>query len=324
MEIQNDDGSFEVKFLYASQVEKGWLSWGNTAYDTATVMLALLSCKAEKAKNIVAKGQKFILAQSLDHLVWKFSSSQNYDPMPYDSDATAICSYVLNQLGVQINNKSLLNAFIDNENNYKTWIVPKQPTKVIPITTFLKIYQNNAKALLFNKLNISLNDREFAMNCNILLHTGVMEANKLVWQKLVNDFKNFNIECRYYDVFYGVYAYARLYALEKHKDLFISTKLIEHHFDKLMDTLDLNQFSLRPLFLANAILFFQLKSEKYQTLMKHCLSFIEEEVYKTPAPYYSSNLIHDKNEATNTPVNYFGSSALNTSLCLEFLNLYSK
>jgi hypothetical protein len=147
-ECQNIDGSYEAQFYFPSQPQKGWIRWGDTAYDTATILLAILPVKTEKATKIIEKGNNFLLKESLHKKLWRFCSGQGYDPLPYDSDATAICSFVLNSSGYKLNNKKLLNCFIDNDHNYKTWIIPKFPNKHLSLNTFIRVSYGNSKALL--------------------------------------------------------------------------------------------------------------------------------------------------------------------------------
>lgn len=321
-ENQNKDGSFEAKFHFPSQPEKGWISWGNTAYDTASVLLAILPVKSEKATKIIASGNKFLIAESLHKKIWRFCSGQGYDPLPYDSDATAICSFVLNKCGYKINNKEFLNCFIDASHNYKTWLIPKLPNNHLPLSTFLRMISGNLRALAFNKLNISVHDREFAMNCNVLLHTGKVIKNLAVWSKIRDDFKNDTLECRYYNQYYSVYAYARLFSLGGHNELILSKNLILEKICNLHSQLDCNTFTLNHVFLANTILYFNLRINHYKGLADTCFSHIAAESYKNPAPYYSSNLLLDKHPEKAEPINFFGSAALNTGLYIEFLNLY--
>jgi hypothetical protein len=319
-ECQNIDGSYEAQFYFPSQPQKGWIRWGDTAYDTATILLAILPVKTEKATKIIEKGNNFLLKESLHKKLWRFCSGQGYDPLPYDSDATAICSFVLNSSGYKLNNKKLLNCFIDNDHNYKTWIIPKFPNKHLSLNTFIRVSYGNSKALLFNKLNISIDDREFAMNCNILLYTGKTPKNQAVWDKIKNDFKNDKIECRYYNRFYSIYTYARLFGLGVHQELFISRSLVLERINYLYRQLNPKIFSLNHVFLTNTILFF--KINLYKDLAETCFSHIATGNYKNPAPYYSSNLIFDKHPDKAEPVNVFGSASLNTSLYIEFLHLY--
>jgi hypothetical protein len=322
--IQNKDGSFEVKFHYPSQPGKGWISWGNTPYDTASVLLSVLAIDTETAREIVAKGNEFLLGSSLNRKVWRFSAGQGYDPLPYDSDATALCSWVLKQSGYTIVNKELLNSFIDEDQNYKTWLLPKFPSRQLPVGTFLQMLYGNARALLFNKLNISHRDREFAMNCNILLHTGKMKSNLGVWNKIKTDFANHTIERRYYDLFYSIYAYARLFYRGEHEDLFLSGKIVAAHVDRLYGMLDHTSFKLQDVFLANTLLYFGQDRHAHQQLMDRCFTHIKDGRYKTPAAYYSSHNMLDTHPETGEALNVFGSPALTTALYLEFLQLYGK
>lgn len=323
--IQNKDGSFEASFYFPSQPEKGWAKWGNPSYDTATIVLSLLGLKIDKAQGIITKANQFLIDDSLDKKAWKYPSGQGYEPLLYDTDATAICSLVLASCGHEINNKSFLNSFIDKDNNYKAWIMPKLPIKNCSLSTFIKIKYNNFKALHYNKLNISIHDREFAMNCNVLLYTGITETNKKVWIKIKNDFEKNKIECRYYDYFYALYAYSRLYKTANQKDLLISSKIIAKHLITLYTLYgnqNNNQFNLKHIFLANTIMQFEVSVESHEPLIQFCFSQIIDGKYKELAPYYSSNLIFDKHPEKSEPINFFGSSGLTTCLYIEFLRLY--
>jgi hypothetical protein len=141
-----------------------------------------------------------------------------------------------------------------------------------------------------------------------------------LYYKIKNDFKNDKIECRYYNRFYSIYTYARLFGLGVHQELFISRSLVLERINYLYRQLNPKIFSLNHVFLTNTILFF--KINLYKDLAETCFSHIATGNYKNPAPYYSSNLIFDKHPDKAEPVNVFGSASLNTSLYIEFLHLY--
>lgn len=321
--IQNENGSFNGMFFYPSRPEEGWISWGNIPYDTATVLLSLhFTENSSLSLSLIAKSKKFLLSTSLDKLAWRFPPSQGYDPLLYDIDSTAICSYALSLAGTKLHNKSFLNYFINTEHNYLTWMLPKIPSIKFPFKTFIKMYFEGRKALTMNKLNISLTDWEFAINCNVLLYVGKTKENALVWNNLIKDFKNNTIECRYYSKHYSIYSYARLYALGGHNELLISKNLVLNTINELYESLDNETFNLNHLFLLNTILYFKLNFRNYNNLLNLCIFNLKNQANIDPIPYYSSNIIYDKHPDKNEPVNYFGSSALTASLFLEFMNLY--
>ncbi len=322
--IQNGDGSFESSFYYSLYPEKGWISWGFPPFDTAVILQTLIPLNNDKLESTISKGTSFILSQSLDRLIWRYSSGQGYSPLLYDTDATAICSHVLNLQGYNIDNKILLDCFIDSENNYKTWVIPQFLKTKMPFLTFLKLTVETFKSLNFNKLNISLDDREFSMNCNILLYMGKTNSNNMVWKKVMSDFENNTIECRYYNKYYSVYAYAKLFSVGNHQELFLSEPIIMNKIDIFYEELKFKKFSLDHLFLLNSILFFKINLNNYYDLLKLCIESLQNDFFKLPFSYYSSNIIYDKNLEGSEPVNYFGSSALTTSVFLEFLYLYDR
>lgn len=323
-EIQSEAGGFEAKFYFPSHPERGWQTWGYSPYDAASVLLSIQSIPSVVLSRVRAKGNQFLINSGLDNKVWKYTSGQGYDPLLYDTDATALCSYVLEKNAYNINNRNLLNEFINQHHQYNTWITPLWPSRNIPLTTYVKINWNNLKALLFNKLNISKTDCEFAMDCNILLYTGKMSKNERVWRKVADDFKTGKIAGRYYDRFYSIYAYARLYYYGQHSNLFLSEDIVAKHLDDLSLLLNRSTFSLQHVFLANTLLFFGVDLSKHNQLIAACYTHLKEEQYKKLAAYYTSNALFDKNPVTGGPINVFGSSALTTSLYLEFLALHHK
>ncbi len=322
--IQHDDGSYQSFYFYSANQKKEWISWGFPPYDTAVVILALQSINNNKSSNIISKSINFLLNQSLDKRIWKYSSGQGYNYLLYDTDATAICSTVLKKSDYNIDNIPFLDCFIDKENNYKTWITPNFTKTKIPFKTNLKLVIHNIKALYLKKLNISLSDKEFSMNCNILLYTGKTKANTEVWNKVINDFKNNTMECRYYNKYYCTYSYAKLYSEEKYDELLLPEQLILKQIDALFNDLRNREFSIDHLFLLNSVLLFKIRLYNYTDLLTICVKNLKEGAFRLAFPYYSSNIIYDKNLDNDEPVNYFGSSALTTALFLEFLTLYNK
>lgn len=315
--LQNSDGSFDTFFFPSFPKESKWRLWNkknNPPIDTASILIILLKLNTAITKKILNKGCEFLIKSSFKRKFWKYSNNLSFKIiMPFDIDSTAQCSYVLLNKGTKFYNITDINCSLNKEMNYKAYPIFKNN---------LFFYLQNRRATIFKKSNqmALIDDWETGITCNVLLYLGKIEENKNVWSKLKEDFENMDIETNYYSLHYSIYAYARLICYGNHAEMNPSKEKLKVIINDLYEQLEYENESLDFLFLANAILFFNLDIHEHSKLIKYCVTKLEEKKHTDIAIYYSGNSKISTPE-TNA---YFGSPGMTCSLYLEFLNLYRK
>lgn len=314
--IQNEDGSFDTMYLQPHfQPEKGWLKWQkNAPVDSASVLIPLLFLDIPKAKEIVQKGVVFLQKTSFADKIWRYAPTDEF-AIPYDTDSTAQCSFVLSKCGFKIDNKRLLNSLINTENHYDLFIL-REKNILLPFLTRRKFRKENLNMTPFDKLGSEKDDWDFATSCNCLLYIGKNAINNRVWSEIKKNFDNLDFHTTYYDIPFSIYAYARLLGYGNHNELMPKKITIDKLYSMYNDS------SLNKLLLINSLLFFGVVENL--PLIETCINEIRQGKYKENAPYYSSHLRLNSDPHTKTPYTFFGNSAITCSLYLEFLHLCKK
>lgn len=328
--IQNDDGSFDTMFLQPHyNPSKGWMNYaGNSPYETAFPLTALTFLYSEKAQQITQKGIKYILDKSLDTFLWTYAYPSKNALVPYDTDSTSLCSYVLEKNGYSVKNKDFLNEFIDNKAYYLFYIWNAKCSTKIPWFTYWKLRYRNWQTR--NSLNIinnglQLSDSEFTSTCINLLYLGKSKTNEAVWQKVIATFNNKSIDFLYYiDLYHAIYAYARLVGYGNHKELAQNRVVVNDYLGQLRKQLNADAISPQNILLMNTILLFDVDLLPYEQHVEMCFDKVIQGEYTKNAAFYSSNVKTDFQPGTNRPSTYFGSPAITCTLYIEFLNLYRK
>ncbi|MBL7776846.1 MAG: hypothetical protein JNK66_00980 [Chitinophagales bacterium] len=326
--IQNADGSFETLCLQpAHRPADGWFKYfGNSPHDTAVTCIPLLKMQHKKAKNILLKAGTFIRNESLDGLLWRYPSEGNFDLVPFDTDSTSLCSYLLEKLGYIIENKHFLVQQIDSTSYFPFYIFHKGIPPHLPIKTALKLWWFNRKAI--NSTNVTnrgllLDDSEFCSTCVNLLYLGNEQATKPVWNRINTEFESMQIDFLYYiDIYRAFYFYSRLASYEKFSNCSFVESTILQYKKKLSASDWLERSPLNHLLLSIGLLLF--KTDLPEELTTLCFHQILNKNYTLPQPLYSSNVKTDFDKNTNQPHSYFGSPAITTALYLEFLHLYKQ
>src|SRR5690606_640676 len=122
--IQNVDGSFDTMYIQPYyNPEKGWMHYaGNSPYETAFPLTILQNLQSITAEKIVAKGTKYIKKKSLDNFLWTYAYPSKKDLVPYDTDSTSLCSIILENQGIRINNKGFIDSLINANGYYPFYI----------------------------------------------------------------------------------------------------------------------------------------------------------------------------------------------------------
>jgi hypothetical protein len=328
--IQNDDGSFDTMYLQPYyNPDKGWMNYaGNSPYETAYPLTVLTLLQSAKSQKITKKGIQYILDNSLDNFLWTYSYPSKNALVPYDTDSTSLCSYVLEKNDYSVSNKNFLNEFIDSKSYYLFYIWNTRFDAKIPFVTHLKLKWRNWKTRnssnITNKI-LQLNDSEFTSTCINLLYLGKSKENENVWQKIQGVFKNKTIDFLYYiDLFHAIYAYARLIGYGHHKEMIPNLELLDEYLTLMAEKLDKKSYSPQSVLMMNTILLFDIDLAKYQSHIQTCFNEIAQEKYKHNTAFYSSNSATDTQPGTTMPNTYFGSPAITCTLYLEFLNFYRK
>lgn len=326
--IQNADGSFDTLCLQpAHRPEDGWFKYfGNSPHDTSVTCIPLIRMQHEKAKSILLKASTFILSESLDGLLWRYPSQGDFDLVPYDTDSTSLCSYLLEKQRHTVANKQFLVQQIDNKFYFPFYIYYKGIPPHLPALTALKLWWFNRKVInstnLLNK-GLLLDDSEFCSTCVNLLYLGNEQATKQVWNRINKEFENMQVNFLYYiDAYRAFYFYSRLASYEKFDQCKYSTTTIAKYQRYLSAPDQLSDSPLNHLLLANGLLL--LKMDLPAGIVEYCFAQICNKKYMQPLPLYSSNAKTDFDTHTNQPHSYFGSPAITTALYLEFLHLYKQ
>lgn len=318
---QKYNGGFESLFIKSSNLNQNkWHSWGVTPYETASVMIAIKGIEHDIKDRIIKRATNYLISAGFNNKLWRFSSSQGYDPMPYDVDASALATYALNTNNFPVDNEKLLNSFIYKD-NYKTWIVPSIRTKGLPPIQLFKAFVESQKAFRYNDLKVSKDDYEFAMNCNVLLGIGVSNENIRVFNKLINDIRNKNIVTLYYDIEYAYYAFARL-CFHRNIPLESSTKkeIIDTVYNKIQ--IEKDNFNIIEIIMCmNTLIMFGVNQADLDWMIEKFKLGLSNKLYMHNYPIYSCNKVLDIDKDTGLPLNYFGSCSTTCALFLESLYL---
>ena len=327
--IQNKDGSFDTMYLQPYyNPDKGWMKFPvNAPYDLACCLIPLLTVKSEKSKLVIEKGKEFILAKAFEKKLWSYPILSDEYLHFYDTDSTALCSFVLEQTHCFVANKNLLNQFIQGT-DYNVFIVPHKPVKQLSIVGFIKLLMHNKKVKKGRAWTNNLmraDDQDFIVTCNNLLYIGETEANRNVWKATKDKFFSKQLSYSYYPTLYHcLYFYARLCAFSKHQTMIPDDNTLQHYIIELYPNLKVEDSPMHRILLMNGLLFMDKNLNEHESLIENCLKDISKELFKESYPLYSGNIHTDRQTGTNLPNTYFGSPAITCSLYIEFLNLYRK
>jgi cytochrome P450 len=160
--------------------EKGWHITAPSPFVHANVIFSLMNLKHGGLESVIEKGIEFIQSEKEYGNVWRFwklgTANNNVPP---DIDDTAICSVVLERLGIHLDNKKLLEGNIEANGVLKTWIYPKlsdffkRPRLSYKWWREKQYYQPTVDANLLN-----LNDFELGVMANTLLCLGENSITK--------------------------------------------------------------------------------------------------------------------------------------------------
>lgn len=324
--IQNEDGSFDrMKFQPNSEKPEWTLHSKSASYDTAVPLLPLQFMNSRNIEDLTRKGIECIQRESLNNFLWTWPGPH---PVPYCTDDTSMCSYLLEKNGIIVKNKEFINEFIDEKLYYYFFIWPKKKSKNIPWYVHLKLIKRNKrirKSQHFALREIMLTDSEFSSTCVNLLYLNKNSKNQNVWEALYKRFVDRDINFIYYvDLFHAVYFYSRLCYYGNHKSLIPDSKTVNQYIFDLYHEIDENSDLPKNILLMNSILFFRLDLEKHDNLISQCINDIQSEKYKCSSIYYSSHIPTSSRPKESIYYTCYGSPAITCSLYIEFLNLYRK
>lgn len=329
--IQNYDGSFDTMYIQPFyNPDKGWMKVeSNAPSDIAYCLIPLLQIQSNEASQIVEKGADFILSKSFGKKLWTYAALSDKYLLFYDTESTSLCSYVLEKSRkLKVNNKILLNQFVNNQNSYNLFIDFHKPLRQLSIISQIKLYLHNQKVKngsLLKDDKMRIDDFEFSVTCNNLLYIGKTKTNKSVWSKLKKDFIENNIKRLYYPtVFHCIYCYSRLCGYGNYIDMIPEKNIINKYISELFEQLKKEERPLHRVLLANSILFLNIDLNEHFDFLNNCFSDIAVDKYKETTPMFSGNIKTDTQPNTCLPNTYFGSPAITCSLYIEFLNLYRK
>lgn len=320
--LQNPDGSFTTYYLQEDfQPGCGWLEYpANSPFCTASTILPLLRIKSSMSCDMLLSATDFLKSLALNGKLWRFADFGVEYAVPYDSDSTALASFVLEECGEKLENKVLLSNQINTDKHYDLWLRPKR----IKLDDF-KVWLHNRhaqKCIPLTSGAIQFGDYEFTVTCNNLLYAGESVANKPVWENVRGLFAKAEFGRLYYPSdFNAIHAYSRAHFYNNAVSATSSSVTFEV-LKSLRSSVDNDGRFIDYLLLAISILYLDNEKDEFCGLFEKCFEQVTEGLYERVVPLYCSNLHTDLQPDGNSPNTYFGSAATTCSLYLEFLNLY--
>ena len=326
-QIQNKDGSFDTMCLQPYFCPgKGWFNFTNNApYDTATTLIPLFNINNQEAQEIIENAIRFIKKNCYYNKLWTYAYLSDEYKIPFDTDSTSLCSYVLSKKKISIDNKAFLNSLINKHNNYPFYIWPRKFSKQLSFFENVKLFLRNKKIKKLKPIlqdDMRIDDWEFSSSCVNLLYLGKSKENESVWKFVHSTFQSQSIDYLYYiDTFHSTYLYSRLLHYGKH-EIKYSKEFLKRMFADLVKKINHENCNFKRVLLVNSFLFFNYPDKELNNLIEQIFDSIKNESYKKNSAFYSSNVKTDAQPKTNIPNTYFGSPGITCSLYLEFLNTY--
>lgn len=303
----NENFEFPTFEFYPNH-DKSTQDW-HTTYPSpfihSNILYSLINSEAIN-ENLIQNGVRFLLNAKEKGDVFRFWKLENsLNKVPPDIDDTAICSFVLEKMGHQINNKKTLLKNIKKDGRILTWILPSW--NLFLTNPLLCIKLLSEKKAVFNTVKSGMlhpSDNEIGVSANALMYLGENKKTQkaidhciLTWEK-DNDSHHF-----YESKIVVAYHFARAY-----KEGITSFKNTSNSIEKLI-LKEKNSYCFAELLLSFLCLdYFNcndlLKNEIKEQIIKKCNS--DYTIFEN-YPYFTSK---DRNY-------YAGSYCLTASWFLE-------
>lgn len=324
--LQNPDGGFDTMFLQSHyHPNEGWMKFGSSTFDAALVAIVLNNLQSDTARSVVAKVVPFIAQNSFLGKLWAYASLNEMYPHYFDTDSTALCSFVIEQNGGEVLNKEIISQMSDGK-GYSVFVGLKGIIPTESILFHCKLFLHNMKVkrgLAYKNNLMRLSDTDFVVTCNNLLYLGEGNWDAGVLEQIKKAFISGNLQRMYYPSrASAVHAFSRLCffrGLELDIDRTKLNRLLKWWFDEI----DPNGATAKyeTLLLGTSMLYLGLDISQFENEIESCARVaLREELVEMGV--YSGNLKTDLQPDGKTPNSYFGSKAITGAAYVEFLNFY--
>ncbi|MES2690355.1 MAG: cytochrome P450, partial [Bacteroidota bacterium] len=303
----NEFPSFE---LYPKLDAGQWHYTYPSPFIHANVLYSLLHSTLKTDTDLIKKATDFLLHTKELADTWRFWKIDNCrNPVPPDVDDIAVCSFVLQQCGIESSNKPLLYNNIKPGGEILTWIKPSFSLLVSDYALALKLYkQRKAIEPTIKGQMLSYSDSELGVMTNVLMYLGENERTAKTIEHCINTWRNRSDHYFFYD-----------------KDIVIAYHIARAYrhgvtgFAVLADEMEafiekgLNEYSFAELNLAYLTLAYFNKTNKLDDLKERIIVMTDQENFDFEQyPYFTSK---DRNF-------YGGSSGLTAAWFLEVVNCW--
>lgn len=282
-----------------------WIYTNPSPFIHANVCLSLLNA-AELDMPLLEKAKAFLLKTKETGDLWRFwELKQAQNNVPIDMDDTAICSHVLEKLGVTIKNNSILTILIKKDGRMLTWLFPTVRLAITNFRVFLRalatlhLIKPTIKAGMLAK-----NDAEISVMANVCLYLGNTKNAQKIARFCIETWQTNQTNGQFYDnQLIDAFHVARAYA-----NGVVMFEQLKPQINELIAT---NYLKYEPtsLFMAYTILVNLDLSIELQLRIKRLIlenELLEEKITEN-YPYFTSK---DRNF-------YAGSSVLTSAWFLE-------
>ena len=159
---------------YPNLDQEKWHYTSPSPFIHANVMFALQQIQTIEFENMIAKGITFLINQKEVNDTWRFwKINECRNPVPADIDDISICSKVLENGELTLNNKSLIYNNIQANGNIYTWLIPNF-SGLVKFPSFTWNYLKN-KSKIKRSIDAKMlhrKDYELGVMVNALLYLG--------------------------------------------------------------------------------------------------------------------------------------------------------
>ena len=286
---QLPSGEFPTYEYYPNTPElekKGWHIADSSPFVHSNIVSSLMNLKSIKFSTQIEEAVEFIMQKKETGDVWRFwEIGEGKNNVPADIDDTAICSLVLKQRGIKLNNVELM---LGNEKNgiITTWFLPKFNNLFSKVNLTLKWWKERKYYQpTINSNMLSPNDYELGVIANALAYLGENEKTTKAIEHCIETWKTGS----YNQFFYS-------------NEIVISFHLARAYFHGVSDFNKLegsiitniqsncNTFDLTELILSGLILkYFNSNSDLRRRIKGKIIEITGEEGFKFPHfPYFTS------------------------------------
>jgi hypothetical protein len=302
-----------------------WIHELKNAFLSANVLLPLTKINDKSARDIVEREFSFLLPNQNTLGLWHyFNNTDAPFFIPFETDTNSLMNYIAERLKKKTLDKKYFYQQISENGYINLWFIPRLKFLLTDPFFYFIVKANMLKSkkyLAFKNNAIFENDSEFSVTANALLFLGQNENTKVIISKLLSDiYSEKEIVLLYYPYqIIALYLFSRSYYYGEITDFKSAVSFIESRIETSYYSEVNNTNTFLTVLAANSLLFFSIKSSFTENLIEQSWNLYEQ--IETPFAFYCSNSVSDFNNTSKLHNAYFGSTALNISIYIEFLNL---